>query len=63
VAKDTQGVGDVVLSWKEQVQNMSKKEFGTFLRAKADEIANMAADRVLDEVANRVMGEEEVGQL
>jgi hypothetical protein len=42
---------------------MSKKEFGTFLRAKADEIANMAADRVLDEVANRVMGEEEVGQL
>jgi hypothetical protein len=49
-AKDAQGVVDDVLSWKEQVQNMSKKEFEAFLRAKANEIANLVADRVLDEV-------------
>jgi hypothetical protein len=38
---------------------MSKKEFEAFLRAKADEIADLASDRVLDEVVGRVMGEEE----
>jgi hypothetical protein len=63
VAKDAQGVVDDVLSWKEQVQNMSKKEFEVFLRAKADEIVNRAANRVLDEVVNKVMGEEDVWQL
>jgi hypothetical protein len=58
-AKDTQGVEEKVLSWKEQIQSMSTKEFEAFLRAKADEIADLASDRVLDEVVGRVMGEEE----
>jgi hypothetical protein len=61
VAIDAQGGGDVVLSWKERVQNMTK-EFEAFLRAKADEIADLATDRVLDEVVGTVMGEEEDGQ-
>jgi hypothetical protein len=39
-----------------------KKEFEAFLRAKMDEILNLAADRVLDKVVDRVMGEEEDGQ-
>jgi hypothetical protein len=47
------------MPWKEQVQNMSKKEFEAFLREKSDGITNLAADRVLDEVVNRVMSEEE----
>jgi hypothetical protein len=62
-AKHARGVVDDVLSWKEQVQNMSKKKFEAFLRAKENEIANLVADRVLDEVVGRVMGEEDVGQL
>jgi hypothetical protein len=62
VAKDAQGVEEKVLSWKEQIQSMSKKEFEAFLRAKADEIADLATDRVLDVVVGRVMGEEEDGQ-
>jgi hypothetical protein len=59
VARDAQGVEDGVMPWKEQVQNMSKKEFEAFLREKSDGITNLAADRVLDEVVNRVMSEEE----
>jgi hypothetical protein len=47
VAKDTQGVVDDALSWKEQVQNMSKKEFKDFLRAKANEIANLQLNEFL----------------
>jgi hypothetical protein len=42
---------------------MTNREFEAFLRAKADEISNLAADRLLDEVVDRVMGEEEDGQL
>jgi hypothetical protein len=62
VAKDAQGGEDGVMSWKEHVQNMTK-EFEAILRAKADEISNMAADRVLDEVVHTVMGEEEDEQV
>jgi hypothetical protein len=45
-AKDVQGVVDDVLSWKEHVQNMSK-EFEAFLRAKANEIANLQLNEFL----------------
>jgi hypothetical protein len=50
------------VSWKEQVQNMSKEEFEAFLRAKANEIMNKASDGVFEEVANKVMGEEDEWQ-
>jgi hypothetical protein len=53
------GVGDGVISWKEQVQNMSKEEFEAFLRAKAKEISNMAVDEVIEEVADKVMEEKD----
>jgi hypothetical protein len=53
------GVGDGVISWKEQVQNMSKEEFETFLRAKAKEISNMAVDEVIEEVADKIMEEKD----
>jgi hypothetical protein len=49
-----------VISWKEQVQNMSEEEFGVFLRKKTEEILNRAADGVFDEIVDKVMeGEEE----
>jgi hypothetical protein len=53
------GVRDGVISWKEQVQNMSKEEFETFLRVKAKEISNMAVDEVIGEVADKVMEEKD----
>jgi hypothetical protein len=56
------GVGDGVISWKEQVQNMSKEEFETFLRAKVKEISNMAVDEVIEEVADKVMEEKDEDQ-
>jgi hypothetical protein len=62
VAKDAQGVEDGLVSWKEQVQNMSKKEFEAFLRAKVEEILNKAANGVFEELVDIVMGEEEDGQ-
>jgi hypothetical protein len=62
VAKSTQGIEDDFTSWKEQVQNMSKVEFEAFLRAKANEILNKAAEGVLDELADKVLGEEDNGQ-
>jgi hypothetical protein len=49
-------------TWKEQVQNMSKGEFEEFLRQKALEILNKAADSAYDEIADRVLLEEEEGQ-
>jgi hypothetical protein len=45
---------------KEQVLNMSKEEFEAFLRAQAGEILNKAT--VFEEIADRVLGEEEEGQ-
>jgi hypothetical protein len=41
---------------------MSKVEFEAFLRAKANEILNKAAEGVLDELADKVLGEEDNGQ-
>ncbi|CAL5042358.1 unnamed protein product [Urochloa decumbens] len=57
VAKDAKDVGFV--SWKEQVQDMSGEEFEAFLRTKAKEILNRAANGVLEELADKVMGEED----
>lgn len=48
-----------VLSWKEQVQHMSREEFESFLREKAGEIMNKAADKLFDELADKVAGEKE----
>jgi hypothetical protein len=62
VAENTQGLNDDFISWKEKVQSMSKEEFEVFLREKANEILNNAADGVFDEVADKVMGEEDVEQ-
>jgi hypothetical protein len=59
---NTHGAEDGFVSWKEQVQNMSKEEFEAFLRAKANEIVNKVADGVFEEVANKVLGEEDEGQ-
>jgi hypothetical protein len=41
---------------------MSKEEFEAFLRAKVGEILNQAADRVFEEVADWVLGEDEEEQ-
>jgi hypothetical protein len=54
--KDKEG-DDVFVSWKEQVQNMSREEFEAFLKAKADEILNKAAKTVIEDLADKVMGE------
>jgi hypothetical protein len=48
---------DVFVSWKEQVQNMSRDEFEAFLKAKPDEILDKAAKKVIEELADKVMGE------
>jgi hypothetical protein len=53
------GIGEGVISWKEQVQNMSKEEFEAFLRAKAKEISGMAVEEVIGEVADKVMEEKD----
>jgi hypothetical protein len=44
------------------VLNMSKEEFETFLRAKAREISNMAANEVIGELADKVMEEKDEDQ-
>jgi hypothetical protein len=49
--------GDVFVSWKEQVQNMSGEEFEAFLKAKADKILDKAAKTVIEDLADKVMGE------
>jgi hypothetical protein len=54
--KDKEG-GDVFVSWKEWVQNMSREEFEAFLKAKADEILDKAAKTVIEDLADKVMGE------
>jgi hypothetical protein len=41
---------------------MSEEEFEAFLRAKTDEITNKAADGVIVELADKLMGEEDDGQ-
>jgi hypothetical protein len=41
---------------------MSKEEFEAFLRAKVGEILNQTADRVFEEVADWVLGEDEEEQ-
>ena len=38
---------------------MTEEEFEVFLTKKAEEILNIAADRVVDEVVDRVMEEKE----
>jgi hypothetical protein len=48
-----------VLSWKEQVMNMSNVEFEAFLKEKAGEILNKAAENIFDDLVHKVMGEEE----
>jgi hypothetical protein len=58
----SEGVGEGFISWKEQVLNMSKEEFETFLRAKAREISNIAADEVIGELADRVVEEKDEDQ-
>jgi hypothetical protein len=52
---------DGFVSWKEQVQNMTKDEFEVFLRAKAGDILNRAADEVMEEMVDKVLGEEDEG--
>jgi hypothetical protein len=54
--KDKEG-GEVFVSWKEQVQNMSREEFEAFLKAKAGEILDKAAKTVIEDLADKVMGE------
>jgi hypothetical protein len=49
--------GEVFVSWKEQVQNMSREEFEAFLKAKAGEILDKAAKTVIEDLADKVMGE------
>jgi hypothetical protein len=48
-----------VLSWKEQVMNMSNVEFEAFLKEKAGEILNKAAENIFDDLVDKVTGEEE----
>jgi hypothetical protein len=68
--EDNEEVGDGFISRKEQVLSMSEEEFEAFLRAKAKEISNMAADEVIRELAEKVMeekdedqqGQEEIGE-
>jgi hypothetical protein len=62
IDKDAQIGEEGFLTWKEQVQGMTKEEFEAFLRAKAGEILNQAADRVFEEVADRVLGEDDEKQ-
>jgi hypothetical protein len=57
VVEKDKGGEDVFVSWKEQVQNMSRDEFEAFLKAKADEILDKAAKTVIEELADKVMGE------
>jgi len=45
-------------TFKEKVSNMNEEEFRMFLKEKAEEIMDLAADRVLEEIADKVMGEE-----
>jgi signal recognition particle GTPase len=52
--------GEVFVSWKEQVQNMSREEFEAFLKAKAGEILDKAAETVIEDLADKVMGEADV---
>jgi hypothetical protein len=57
VVEKAKGGEDVFVSWKEQVQNMSRDEFEAFLKARADEILDKAAKAVIEELADKVMGE------
>jgi hypothetical protein len=54
--KDKEG-GEMFVSWKEQVQNLSREEFEAFLKAKAGEILDKAAKTVIEDLADKVMGE------
>jgi hypothetical protein len=62
LVKARKGDSDGFISWKEQVLNMSKEEFEAFLTEKAEEISSKAADKVLDELVNKVMEEGYEGQ-
>jgi hypothetical protein len=61
VVEKDKGGEDVFVSWKEQVQNMSTDEFEAFLKARADEILDKAAKTVIEEMADKVMGEVDEG--
>jgi hypothetical protein len=62
VKENNTGAEDGFISWKEQVQNMSKGEFEAFLRANAGEILNMAVDEVIRELADKVLEEKDEDQ-
>jgi hypothetical protein len=68
VVENAKGDEDGFVSWKEQVQNMSRDEFEVFLKARAEEILDKAAKTVIEELADKVVGEivegvQEVGGL
>ncbi|CAO2148657.1 unnamed protein product [Urochloa humidicola] len=46
-------------SLKERIQNMSKEEFNLFIRKKAEEVLDISVDKVLGEIADKVMEETE----
>ena len=46
-------------SFKKQLLNLTDKEFTAFLKAKAEEILDIAVDKTLDDAVNLVMAETE----
>ena len=46
-------------SFKKQLLNLTDKEFTAFLKAKAEEILDIAVDKTLDDAVNLVMEETE----
>jgi hypothetical protein len=61
VVENAKGDEDGFVSWKEQVQNMSRDEFEAFLKARAEEILEKAAKTVIEELADKVVGETDEG--
>jgi hypothetical protein len=57
VVENAKGDEDGFVSWREQVQNMSRDEFEVFLKARAEEILDKAAKTVIEELADKVVGE------
>jgi hypothetical protein len=53
------GSGDGLERMKEKIQNMSAEEFRKFLEEQAKEILDIAVDRTLDKVAEKVMENKE----
>jgi hypothetical protein len=55
----TLGCSAQILTWKEQVANMSKADFEAFIKEKVGEILNKADDGIFEELADKVVDEQE----